>query len=694
MKRELLFLALLAGMLPAGARQDNGNHGEVADTLRYMNDDPFNLDQVVVTGTRTQKKLKDVPVITQVVTAKQIEERGISDIKDLLAQEVPGLNFQEVGFGTDIDIQGLGAKHVLFLIDGERIAGENSGNIDYQRINLFNVDRIEIVKGASSALYGSQAMGGVINIITKKAKKKVEATAGVKYTGRNQKNYGSVDKSDSQYKFKKHLDKPNIAANASVGLNLGKFTMNTDFLYKSADAYQLYDKKAQVKYFPKYDYTVTEELSSTPTTISGYEDFQVSTKMGYKFSDKLNVKVHGGFYTMNKYDFTADNVFDNTEDFSYGASAQYKFTPHSVLDVSLHGDHYNRYDKFEKKSGRRLEYRNNIIQPRVTYTNTAIENMTITAGAEYFSESLYGDKFDTEVYGEGEYETRSQYYWTVFAQDDWAISKQFSVVAGVRGDFHKEYGTNITPKLSLMYKAFPFTVRLNYARGYRSPTLKELYMNWDHLGMFHIYGNKDLKPESNNYISLSGEYVNRWINVNVNVYSNWFRNKIEGMWANDGKEYHYVNIGKSHLAGLEAMAKVKFCRYLQAYGTYNYLYTSKNDGVKLSSSSPHSGTIQLEFNSRVPRYATVVNLTGTIMGKKEYDVSDEITVNGETVEAYYKAKVPTYSIWDFTVTQYVMQDLRFTAGVSNLFDFTADIVSFNSSTSVGRNFFVAMSYTL
>lgn len=69
-------------------------------------------------------------------------------------------------------------------------------------------------------------------------------------------------------------------------------------------------------------------------------------------------------------------------------------------------------------------------------------------------------------------------------------------------------------------------------------------MNWDHLGMFWIYGNSKLKPETNNYISLSGEYVNSWININANVYSNWFRNKIEGMWSNDQTELHYINIGK------------------------------------------------------------------------------------------------------------------------------------------------------
>ena len=264
MSRNLLFLLLLAAQ-PMAAQ----NYNLPADSMMQEKDDPFNLDQIVVTATRSQKKLKDIPVITQVVTSRQIEERGVSTIQELLQQEVPGLNFQEVGFGTDIDIQGLGSKHILFLIDGERIAGENGGNIDYSRINLYNVDRIEIVKGASSALYVSQAMGGVINIITKSAKKKVEVNAGVKYTGNYETNFKDVDKSDLSYKYKKHLDKPNLNANLALGLNLGKFTMNTDVLYKSADAYQLYDRVGLTKYFPEYDVTITEEPSESPSHMSG-----------------------------------------------------------------------------------------------------------------------------------------------------------------------------------------------------------------------------------------------------------------------------------------------------------------------------------------------------------------------------------------------------------------------------------------
>ena len=676
----------------------------------YFQPDPFNLDQVVVTATRTQKRIKDVPVITQVVTSKQILERGVTNIQDLLAQEVPGLNFQQVGFGTDIDIQGLGSKHVLFLIDGERIAGENGGNIDYSRINLSNVERIEIVKGASSALYGSQAMGGVINIITKNAKQPFEISGGVKYTQNNQRNFKGVSKEDDFWKHKRHVDKPNLNSNLSLGFNFGDFSMNTDVVYNSADGYQMYDKSELVKYYPKLDTTITQPINEIPTSISGYEDVNVSHKMAYKYKDKLKVQLNGSFYMLNKYDFLQDNIFEKSLDYTYGGYFEYNFNPKSNLKVSFHADNYQRSDKFEKMKGGNLIYKNNIMQPRLIYTDSQLKNQVMTAGIEFFRESLYGDKFETNVY-----ETKAQWYLTAFFQDDWSINKKLSLIGGLRADYHKNYGFNVTPKVSFMAKLNPFILRFNYARGYRSPTIKELYMNWDHLGMFQIIGNSQLKPESNNYISISGEYSNRWMNFNVNVYSNWFRNKIEGMWKKGEyqipgsevviprDEYHYVNVGKSHLAGVEAMAKFRIWKYFYLHGSYNYLYTSKDEqGVRLSSSSPHSGNVRFEFKSGSENFQTVVNIIGNIMGAKDFSVLDEIELDGQidpetgknkTVEAFYDAHVNTYSLWDLTVSQNIYKYCRITLGVSNIFNFTADRVTFNTSTTPGRRFFVSCNFS-
>lgn len=100
---------------------------------------------------------------------------------------------------------------------------------------------------------------------------------------------------------------------------------------------------------------------------------------------------------LNKYDFQADNIFEKSEDYTYGGTIDYTISDKSALVASIHTDHYNRYDKYELKSGRRLEYKNNIIQPRVVYTTTALDKQTITGGLEFYRESLFSDKFETGV---------------------------------------------------------------------------------------------------------------------------------------------------------------------------------------------------------------------------------------------------------------------------------------------------------
>jgi len=134
-------------------------------TIRESNID---LNEVVVTGTKSEKTLKNVPVITQVINARKMLDLGITNVTDALQNMVPGLNMSQFGTRASITLQGMDAKYVLFLIDGERIAGEVNGDIDYSMLNLENIERIEVIKGASSSLYGSNAIGGVINIITKK----------------------------------------------------------------------------------------------------------------------------------------------------------------------------------------------------------------------------------------------------------------------------------------------------------------------------------------------------------------------------------------------------------------------------------------------------------------------------------------------------------------------------------------------
>lgn len=653
------------------------------DTTFY---DKLNLDEVVVTATRTPKKLSQSPVITQVLTSKQIESRGMSDIKNLLQQEIPGLSFNHVGFGASINLQGLGGKHILFLIDGERLAGETGNNIDYNRLNLNNIERIEIVHGAGSALYGSQAMGGIVNIITKKSDKKIYASSTVKWTQPFETNYQKVDKDDWRYYFKRSVDRPNFNADVNVGGKWRNWSAQSVFSFKSGDAYRLFDIDSVVKYFPQYDTTVYMQRNSTATNVSGFQSRNYAQSIHFAPSRNLNFTLKGSYYTQNQYDLYSDNKHEYNTDMSGTFNTTYRFGGQSLMQMSVHTDTYSKLTNFELlDTGRILIYRNTITQPRILYTTTVGAKHTINTGLEFLSEDLFTDRF---IYGK--YESRYRHNVSYFVQDDWLLATRFSAIAGVRVDYDNAYGFNWSPKFALLYKLFPFTFRFNYAAGYRSPTLKELYMNWDHLGMFMIYGNKDLRPEYNNYLSISTEFVSDKFYALLMGYLNMFSDKIEGIWSNNQTELHYRNVKSDILSGLNANLRYNPVGKLFVHLSTNYLYPGKSRGVRLNSQSTLSGTIRTEFSIIAGHTTITCNLSGAIFGHKRYSVLETLMVNGVATEAYYRAYVPAYSLWNATIAIRLFSNATLTAGVDNLFNYRAKIINFNTYTGPGRNFFVSL----
>ena len=649
--------------------------------------DIFDLNQIVITATRTEKSLKDAPVITQVITAKDIANRGLTNVKDVLEQDIPGLEFQRGGFGVDIKMQGLEAKNILILIDGERLAGESGYNVDYSRLNTENVERIEIVKGAASALYGSQAMGGVINIITKQPKHKIEISLGSKIFETNEINYQNLSTDDYSYTFKNNLDKINYNYFASIGLNLNKFKLRTDFIRKSFDAYQLFDKYGITKNYIDIDTVAHNSLNPFPTGVDGYEDYSVNQKISYKINNKLELNIKGSYYNHNQYDFVPDNVFQNFEDYSFGGNLIYNLDNFSLI-ASCNSDIYKKFDFFEKLNEKQVNYSNTIINPRLTSVFNFGKKQQITAGAEYLLEKLQSDKF---VNGEiVEKETKTS---ILFIQNDINLTNKLNIILGGRLDIHSAFGTHFSPKLSFMYKLKKVTLRGNYANGFRSPALKELYMEWP-IAWFVIKGDENLKPETNNYLSASAEYTYSFINTSITAYKNWLKNKIDGVWSNNQTVYQYVNVSESELMGIELITKVKFLKHFSLGTAYSYLYDKRPQGELVSSASPHSGTLKLGYNFRKNAYDINVNFSSNFIGEKNYEVSEMIEYRGENIEAAYPVHFDGYTIFKFSVNQQFKNGLNITLGVDNIFNYTADIVSFNTSTSPGRKAFISFKIDL
>lgn len=652
--------------------------------IYYLKQDIFNLEQVVITATRTEKALKDAPVITQVVTSEDMDNRGITNVKQVLEEDIPGLEFQRGGYGADIKMQGLESKNILILIDGERMAGETGGNIDYSRLNASNVERVEIIKGAASALYGSQAMGGVINIITKKPKKRLEISVGTQWTQYNEINYPDLKYEDEKYNFKKNLDLPNLNFDASVGFNIKGFSGRTDLYMKSFDAYQLYNTDIIEKDFINVDTIIYDSLSVFPKGIQGYRDMSISQKIGIPLHKKLKLELNGSYYTHNEYDFVPDNTYLNFVDYNFGGRLIYTFSKDFSAIASYHQDIYDKYDYYEKLFEKNKVYRNTFINPRLVSSIKIGEKQLLTGGVEYLREYMANELFIADSMTE--YVMNTSIF---FIQDDIQINKKWNAIIGGRIDNHSAFGTHISPKLSAMYKLKQWSFRANYAKGFRSPTLKELYMDWD-VAWFTIKGDENLKPETNNYISLSTEYTRDWLNTSVTLYKNWLENKIDGEWNNSKTVYKYKNSSNVELSGIEILAKFKLLKGFMLTGAYSYLQDNRSQSDLVSSTSPHTGNVKLSYRYTKKKYVANITLSTSIIGAKNYNDSEEIIFQGETIIAYYPVHYDAYTMWKLAVNQSFLNGIDLTIGIENLFDYRPTIIDFNTSMSPGRRGFISL----
>lgn len=652
----------------------------------FLEKDIFLLDQVVVTSTRTKKALKNAPVLTQIITSKQMEARGFQNITDVLTTDIPGIEIQQHGYGANISAQGLEPENILILIDGERMAGETRSNIDYSRLNSQEVERIEIVKGAASALYGSQAMGAVINIITKKSKQKVYGSMSTQYTSLSEKNYPNLTSDNDNYSFKKNLDKANLTQNYTFGLNLGKWQSKTNYTQKAKDAYQLFDTDSIKQNFEAFDKVVYKPRNLEPTNILGIKDFTINQSIGFTPSKQFQIDAKASFYQHHQFDFFFDNIHDMYSDFSYSLKATYKPNQDSNYTLSWHDDTYKKFDYFEKLSENQINYSHRYINPKLIGSYQIFKKHLFTGGVEYLSESLLSDHFSGN-----ELDTKNVSNGVIFLQDDIKISDKWNTIVGLRTDYHTSFGEHYSPKLSVMYKRYPFTIRTNFASGYRSPSLKELYTDWAIEGLwFIIKGNELLKPETNQYVATSFEYSKSKINTSVNVYYNAFKDKIEGIWLENQTIYQYQNTDNATLVGVDYLIHYQPLNALYIKGAYSYVYESRDEGIRIANNSPHTGSLQVGYAFQRKNYSLNASITGKYIGGKDFYDIDTFNYQGEQIEATYKVHYDAYDMWRLSLQQEFKNYLSITLGVDNLFDYTPKIITFNTSTTPGRSYFVGI----
>ena len=683
--------------------------GTQDEKVIYMKEDDLGINEVVVTGSRTARPIKMSPVTTQVLGGKALVDAGYSNLQQALQQETPGLNIQKVGFGNEISMQGLDARHVLFLMDGERMTGDMAGNLDYERFNLHAIDRVEIVKGASSTLYGSRAAGAVINLITKKTDKPLSIDAGIRYGQMNERNYKHPQPKDFLYMFEQNADRPNLQSWVSAGFKAGKFTSQTDVWYSESDAFYMYqaenDKKVYTKEanpFLPHDIIVVSNAVRPPMGIEGKEHITVSQKLYYNPNPNLSVLVYGSSFFMNTYDLIQDMTFSQARDWAAGTKVTYHVKDWFSVTGSLHADFYDRFKRHERIDKRQKDYESSIYQPRLTVTSNYFNGHSLILGMEHTSDELTSDRFSGNA--NHDLKTRALKETEYFLQDEWTINPRWMISVGIRTNFSKAFGFMGMPKVAAKYSPDKhWSLRANYSMGYRSPSIKELFFNWDHLGMFMIRGNENMRPEKNNYFSLGAEYSNDRLFVSGTAYGNYFRDKIEGVWRIYDMQYNfeYTNLSQQRLLGLEVLARWSVLDCLTLNGTYSFVDVSKNKGIQVNTTSPHAATASMDYKYMKKNYRLNAVFSASYMGGKKFDVQDRVFVKEEnkSYDAYFRCDLPQYVLCNLSVSQTFWNKVKLTLGMDNLFNYVpktlgSGITMFNVPATAGARGWVQVGFML
>lgn len=594
------------------------------------------LETVVVTATRTPKLLKDSPVLTRVLTSTDISRSGKADIGALLEQKLPGVEFSlGMAQNPQINFSGFNGGGILFLIDGERMAGETLDNPDYSRLNLQNVERVEIVKGAASSLYGSNATGGVINIISARPKEGTHLTLNALYGSHAIQRYGAL----ATY------------ANSN-------FANTIDVRY---------DSQSKIKFPDPGDF---REAYAT-------HSWNIREKATYTFSKDACLSARASYFRRQRESSIV--AYDRYSDISAGLSGHWKdFRANYAFDT------YNKYDYYpdDKKEIRDYRNRQNIIHAQ--YSHEFEDKGTITAGGDWMDDYLMSYEFEGKAH--------SQTNLDAYLQWDWHPHKKVWIVPGLRYDwFSASKARRVSPKLSLLWREGNCSLRLNYAAGFRAPNLKELYMDFDMAGIFKIYGNPNLKSETSQNFSLSAEYSKRSLNFTISSFYNLVDNRISYLWNETLQGQEYINLRKMQICGVNVSAAKAFAFGLTLQGEYIYTYEKYSKGdLKANPTRPHALTMQADYSHE---WKKDWRFTATANFKWMSAVTGDV-LSLFSQEAARTQRYPAYSMLGLMLNQSIGKRLTISVAIDNLLNYIPQYYYYNSPLTTGIGGSIGLSFSI
>ncbi|MBR1410487.1 MAG: TonB-dependent receptor [Prevotella sp.] len=622
----------------------------------------YNLNPVVVTGSGHHQRLKSTSTPVRVLSSQEISEQGITTFDGAITRMMPQASMAPSSMGTFLRLNGLGNKYILILINGQKLNGDISNNVDLNRINMSRVKRIEILDGAASSLYGSDAIAGVINIITDQPTQNLLSVS-----------------SDTRVSGHGVLTE-------SVGLDIYKkgFGSYTTYTHDKADSYRNND----LEYKKGSD---TETQNTIAPLYTGYRSDIIGQKFTYAPNQHLALNAGADYsYKITDRPNTREDITGGTDyemrykGFRWNVGGIYKFTPKNSLQADFVVDRF-RYGKeydVATKSNEIGDYvqskKQRMMEGQVKSILGLTSNSTTIFGADWRKDYLTATSGNID---------QNVYSLAVYAQHEMNFLKDFTATLGLRLTHHETFDQHLTPKATLMYAPGNFRFRATYSAGFRAPGLDELYYHYFSVnrGKAQIsFGNQNLKPEKSNYFSLNAEYRTQMIAFSVTGYLNRIndmvikqnidvddntRKMLMGEFSEMTQDQAdkmvsyalYQNSDKGDVKGVQVNLSANVMQGLNLSANYVYTYARTKSGDEwtvLERSIRHAATIAANYHHAWGKYGLTINLNGRLQSKTYYTGSYE--------------NAPGFGLWNLNTTHSFdvakWAYLEPSIGVDNLFD--------------------------
>ncbi len=551
MSKSMLMAALICGSL------------SVLNVASAEEMQTFEMDEFVVTAARTETRLVDTPANISVVGAEQIEERKYQDVGEVL-KDVDGVMVLDTGLGTKEKMIKLnGDDRVLVLVDGRRVGtdmGSNAGgrgSVDMNQLpDTSMIERVEVLKGAGGALYGSEAVGGVINIITKKA----DYTNGKVSLG-----FGSFGAEDKKIMYSAKEGKTGVTVSASE--------YKQDY-YKYRDAKTDTTKRWEGPTDfenKKFSLNLTQEITDTTNLSVGFDYSKYEGMSPTLPWFPTNVEIDYGIYRQDK---ETQNIYAKYDWIINGNDQGYLQVYHNELEYNnISKENYvyawwlQQPDRIEAASFGSMKEKVNGIDVQQAFTTS--DNNKIVVGATW-------RESDVTAKGDNNYNAGIDNT-AIFVSDTWEIAPTWTLNAGIRYDDHSHAGDDTTMSAGLNKKLDENShVYFNWSEVFRAPTTDDLFYEGSMAGGGKMKGNPNLKPETGDTWTLGySTKFNDRTNFAINYFESDLKDAISWKWV--GLDQHVENMKQQEKRGMEISLKHDLNDNLSLNASYTYLRVKNFD---------------------------------------------------------------------------------------------------------------------